>query len=133
MYLLDTDVLSATWHPARAPRIAAWLQGRAEQEMFLSVITLGEIERGILQQEAQAPDRATELRTWLDRTATLFGDRLLEFGPDDVRIWGRLSHQIAQGGVELMIAATALRHGATIVTGNPAAFRPTGVSVEGLF
>lgn len=133
MYLLDTDVISAIRRPDRAPRVAAWLQGKAEQDLFLSVITVGEVERGIRQQESRNPDFAIDLRAWLDRTVLLFADRLLEFGADDARIWGRLSQQIGHNGTGLMIAATGLRHGATVVTGSHADFRPTGVLVENPF
>ena len=56
MYILDTNVLSAVRRPDRAPKVAAWLRGKPEQELFLSVITLGEIERGIHLQERRDPD-----------------------------------------------------------------------------
>jgi predicted nucleic acid-binding protein len=63
--------------------VAAWLRGKAEQDLFLSVITLGEIERGIRQQETRDPMFASDLRTWLDRTVLLFSDRLLAFEAED--------------------------------------------------
>ena len=109
------------------------MRGKAEQELFLSVITLGEIARGIRQQEARDPEFARDLRAWLDRTVLLFSDRLLAFGAEDARIWGRLSAEIGHGGADLMIAATALRHGATVVTGNARDFAPTGVAIENPF
>ena len=133
MYLLDTNVISAVRRPDRAPRVAAWLQGRAESELFLSVITLGEIERGIRAQERQNPAFAADLRAWVDRTVRLFSDRLLPFGAEEARIWGRLTQEIGHGGADLMIAATALVRGATVVTGNVDDFRPTGVAVENPF
>jgi predicted nucleic acid-binding protein len=133
MFLLDTNVLSAVRRPDRAPRVAAWLGGKSEQDLFLSVITIGEIERGIRQQESRAPDFARDLRLWLDRTVLVFSDRLLPFEADDARIWGRLSADIGHPGADLMIAASALRHGATVVTGNVRDFVPTGVAVENPF
>jgi predicted nucleic acid-binding protein len=126
-------VISAVRRPDRAPQVAAWLRGRAEADLFLSVITLGEIERGIRQQEARNRDFAADLRRWLDRTMLLFADRLLDFGAEDARIWGRLSHELGHAGADLMIAATALRHDAVVVTGNAADFRPTGVRIEDPF
>ena len=131
--MLDTNVISAVRRPDRAPQVAAWLRGKAEQELFISVITLGEIERGIRQQEGRNPAFARDLRAWLDRTVLLFGDRLLDFCAEDARIWGRLSHQIEHNGADLMIAASALRHGAVVVTGNEDDFRPTGVPIENPF
>lgn len=133
MYLLDTNVISAVHRPDRAPQVAAWLRGRAESELFLSVITLGEIERGIRAQEWQNPVFAADLRVWLDRTVRLFSDRLLPFGAEEARIWGRLSQDIGHGGTDLMIAATALACGAIVVTGNVEDFRPTGVTLENPF
>tara|TARA_R110002049_G_C9168976_1_gene561700 strand:+ start:4726 stop:5127 length:402 start_codon:yes stop_codon:yes gene_type:complete len=133
MYLLDTNVISAVRRPDRAPKVAAWLRGRSEQDLFLSVITVGEIERGIRMQEDRDPDFARDLRLWLDRTVLLFSDRLLPFDAGDARIWGRLSAEIGHTGADLMIAASALRHGATVVTGNVSDFAPTGVTIEDPF
>jgi predicted nucleic acid-binding protein len=133
MYILDTNVISAVRRPDRAPQVAAWLRGRAEQDLFLSVITLGEIERGICQQETRDPMFARDLRTWLDRTVLLFSDRLLAFEAEDARIWGRLSAEIGHNGADLMIAASALRHGAIVVTGNISDFAPTGAALENPF
>lgn len=133
MYILDTNVLSAVRRPDRAPKVAAWLRGKPEQELFLSVITLGEIERGIHLQERRDPGFAQDLRAWLDRTVLLFSDRLLPFDAEDARIWGRLSATIGHSGADLMIAASALRHGATVVTGNVSDFAPTGAVVENPF
>ena len=133
MYILDTNVISAVRRPDRAPQVAAWLRGKAEQDLYLSVITLGEIERGIRQQETRDPGFANDLRTWLDRTVLLFSDRLLPFEAEDARIWGRLSAEIGHSGADLMIAASALHRGATVVTGNVNDFAPTKVAVENPF
>jgi len=133
MYILDTNVISAVRRPDRAPQVAAWLRGKAEQDLFLSVITLGEIERGIRRQEGRDPGFARDLRSWLDRTVLLFSDRLLPFDAEDARIWGRLSAEIGHAGADLMIAASALRHAATVVTGNVSDFAPTGVTIENPF
>lgn len=74
-----------------------------------------------------------DLRRWLDRTMLLFADRILPFDPDAARLWGGLSARIGHPGADLMIAATALARGATMVTGNTADFGPTGVSLENPF
>ncbi|OYU17027.1 MAG: VapC toxin family PIN domain ribonuclease [Rhodobacteraceae bacterium PARR1] len=133
MYILDTNVISAVRRPDRAPRLAQWLARQDEAALFLSVITLGEIERGIAQQDKANPAFAADLRGWLDRTLHLFSDRILPFGPSDARLWGALSHRIGHSGADLMIAATALARGATVVTGNVDDFKPTGVRIENPF
>ncbi|OSP53957.1 VapC toxin family PIN domain ribonuclease [Pseudoruegeria sp. SK021] len=133
MFLLDTNVISAVRRPDRAPQVAAWLSGRAEQDLAISVITLGEIERGIAQQERRNPQFAADLRQWLDRTVLLFSDRILPFGAEEARLWGRLSARLGHSGADLLIAATALAQGATVVTGNVDDFAPTGVAIENPF
>jgi hypothetical protein len=133
MYLLDTNVISAVRRPDRAPQVAAWLNGKSEQDLFLSVITIGEIERGVRQQEGRDHAFAHDLRIWLDRTVLLFSDRLLPFDAEDARIWGRLSADIGHAGADLMIAAIGLRHAATVVTGNVSDFAATGVKIEDPF
>lgn len=133
IWLLDTNVLSALRRPDRAPQVARWLARQDEAALFLSVITLGEIERGIAQQERVNPAFAADLRGWLDRTVQVFSDRILPFGPQEARLWGALSHRIGHAGADLMIAATALVRGAVVVTGNVDDFAPTGARVENPF
>ena len=133
MYLLDTNVISAVRRPDRAPQVAAWLQGRAQESLYLSVVTIGEIERGIARQEDRNAAFAADLRGWIDRTVILYSDRILPFEAEDARIWGRLSASIGHGGADLMTAATALARGATVVAGNGADFAATGVPVEDPF
>ena len=129
MFILDTNVISAARRPKRSANLAVWLHAQTEQDLFLSVITIGEIARGIRKQEKSDPDFAKDLTTWLTRTITLFDDRILPFSSDDARVWGRLSADIGHPGADLMIAATALTHGATVVTGNVSDFEPTGVDI----
>ena len=132
-YILDTNVISAVRRPERAPLVAAWLEGKNEADLYLSVITLGEIERGITREETRNPTFAEDLRVWIDRTVTLFGDRILPFGAEDALIWGMLSARLGHSGADLMIAATGVARDAVIVTGNEDDFLPTGVTVENPF
>jgi len=129
IWLIDTNVLSALRRPERAPRVAEWIRSQQPTDLYLSVITLGEVERGIVQQEARNPGFSSELRAWMDRTNLLFADRILPFDSAAARVWGRLSAEIGHPGADLMIAATALVHGATVVTGNVNDFAPTGVAI----
>ena len=128
-WLLDTDVLSALRRPDRAAPIADWIRAQDPADLYLSVITLGEIERGIRLQMPRNPSFAADLRAWIDRTSLLFADRVLPFDAAAARVWGRLSAELGHPGAYLMIAATALVHGATVVTGNVDDFAPTGVPV----
>lgn len=133
MLILDTNVLSAMRRPERAADVMRWFARQDESRLFLSVITLGEIERGIAMQERNNPAFAHDLRDWLTRTVTLFSDRLLNFGPAEAQIWGRLTAKIGHSGADLLIAATALAHDAMVVTRNVADFVPTGCKLENPF
>lgn len=129
MLILDTNVLSALRRPERSPQVQSWLSRQDEAALYLSVITMGEIERGIARQETVNPAFALDLREWIARTVTLFSDRLLPFGAAEARIWGRLSARIGHSGADLLIAATAITHDATVVTGNVADFAPSGCRI----
>lgn len=129
MYILDTNVISAARRPERNGKMTTWLYAQREDDLFLSVVSVGEIARGIRQQEKLNPDFATDLKDWLNRTETLFQDRILPFTSRDARIWGGLSADIGHAGADLMIAASALSHQATVVTRNTSDFEPTGANV----
>ena len=129
IYILDTTVISAVRRPDRAPQVARWLGARDEAELFVSFITLGEIERGIALQARTNPGFAADLRGWITRTVSVFGDRILDFTEADARYGGTLSARIGHPGADLMIAAQALARNATVVTGNTADFMATGVQL----
>jgi predicted nucleic acid-binding protein len=107
----------------------AWVERQRTTELFLSVISIGEIERGIARQRATDPDFADALASWLDRVLTLYGERVVPFDLRTARRWGALSAALGNDSAGLMIAATALEHGLTIVTPNVSDFEPTGVAV----
>jgi toxin FitB len=99
----------------------------AESELYLSVITVAEIERGI--ERLRKPDAAfaRDLTAWLEFTLRAFAERILPVTVNIARRWGRLSGQIGNRELDLAIAATALEHGLTVVTGSTKHFQRTGV------
>jgi hypothetical protein len=99
------------------------------QEVFVSVLTIGEIERGIERVREPNPALAENLRAWLDLILRAYESRILPVTVDIARRWGRLSQQIGNKSVDLAIAATALEHGLTVATRNASDFVPTGVAV----
>ena len=133
IWIVDTDVLSALRRPDRAPQVARWIADKPDESLFLSAVTIGEIARGIARQERANPAFAADLQAWLDRTTLLFADRILPFEAEAARLWGQLSARIGHPGADLMIAATALVHGATVATGNTADYAPTGVALDNPF
>lgn len=127
MFLIDTDVLSALGKRHRNPNVAAWFASQRDGDLFLSVVTIGEIERGITLQQRQDPAFAATLAAWLDQVLAAYGDRILPFDLPAARRWGALSASLGNDSADLQIAATALEHGLTVVTRNVSDFAPAGV------
>ena len=133
MLLLDTDVLSLVRRRERNPGLVRWLEAQKLAEVYLSVVSLGEVERGIAQQRRHNPAFAYSLTLWLESVLAWCGERIL---PIDLAIasrWGRLSAALGHPSVDLFIAATALEHGLAVVTRNVRHFEPTGVRVVNPF
>src|SRR4249919_3931059 len=117
-YLLDTDVLSELRKRKRDANVVAWIGSAPPTDLFLSVVTIGEIERGIERQRTVNPTFADELAGWLDLTLRAYGERILPLTVNIARRWGRLAAQIGNQSIDLAVAATALEHGLTVVTRN---------------
>ena len=129
MFLIDTVTLSELRRRQRDPMVVKWFERQRTTELFLSVISIGEIERGIARQRAMDPGFADALAAWLDRVLVLYGERIVPFDLRTARRWGTLSAALGNDSADLMIAATALEYGLTIVTRNVSDFAPTGVAV----
>jgi predicted nucleic acid-binding protein len=129
MYLVDTDVLSALAKRRPNATVAEWIARRRSSELFVSVVSIGEIERGIALQRRGNPDFAAALAMWLDQIVEHYDSRILPFDVASARRWGQLSAVLGNDGADLQIAATALEHGLMVVTRNVSDFAPTGVAV----
>ena len=129
MFLIDTITLSELRKRERDPMVVKWFERQRTADLFLSVISIGEIERGIARQRATDPGFASALADWLDRVLTLYGERIVPFDLRAARRWGSLSAALGNDSADLMIAATALEHGLTVVTRNVSDFEPTGAAV----
>lgn len=129
MFLIDTDVLSALSKPERSPTVVAWLRQQRSTDIYVSVVTVGEIERGIAGQRHRNRPFADALAAWLDALVGLYGERVLPVDLAVARRWGRLSAAVGHDGADLLIAATAIEHGLTVVTRNVRHFEPAGVAV----
>lgn len=128
-WLVDTNVISELSRPAPDAKVAQWLTAH-EDELFLSVLTLGEIQKGI----ASLPDskRRRRLTRWLDaEIRPWFSGRLLPVDETVSLRWGRMLAEANQPlpAVDSLIAATALTHGLTLATRNTQDMARTGVSV----
>jgi toxin FitB len=128
MYLIDTVTISEL-RARRDPVVSAWFQRQRTTDLFVSVVTIGEIERGIRRLRANNPSFADSLAAWLDGVLAIYGERILPFDIQAARRWGALSAALGNESADLMIAATALERGLTVVTRNTSDFEPTGVAV----
>ena len=129
MFLIDTVVLSELRLRRRDPGVVAWIGSQRPEDCFLSVVSIGEIERGIARKRTSDAGFAQQLAGWLDQLMRLYGDRLLPVDVGVARRWGQLSAAIGHDGADLLIAATALERGLTVVTRNLRHFAPTGVAI----
>ena len=129
MFLIDTIVLSELRRRQRDPGVVAWISRQRPEHCFLSVVSIGEIERGIARKRTSDAGFAQQLAGWLDQLLRLYGDRLLPVDVGVARRWSLLSAEIGHHGADLLIAATALERGLTVVTRNLRHFAPTGVAI----
>ena len=129
MFLVDTDVLSALRRPERSPAVNRWVAERRTTDLYVSVVSVAEIEWGITRQEHRNPAFARVLAAWLDSVISLYGERILPVDASTARRWGRLSGALGHESADLLIAACAIEHGLTVVTRNVRHFEPTGVPV----
>lgn len=129
-WLVDTNVLSELRKGQRANAdIRSWFADAREEELFTSVLVLGEIRRGIESIRRRDAPSALALEQWLKRLATDFGDRVL---PIDARVadrWGGLNVPDSIPTVDGLLAATALVHDLVLVTRNIRDVERTGVRV----
>lgn len=129
MYLLDTNVLSALRRRQRHAQVMRWVSTQRSSDLHVSVISLGEIERGIARARRRDARFAALLAQWLDDTINLYAGRILPIDLGAARRWGFLSQALGHQDADLLLAATALERGLTVVTRNVRHFEPTGVPV----
>lgn len=129
MFLLDTVIVSELRKKRPNAGVVRWVSKQRDDQSYLSVVTLGEIERGIEKRRQADAEFADTLAVWLENLIRLYADRILPVTPGVARRWGCLSAQLGHEGADVLIAATALVHGLTVVTRNVGDFEPTGVKV----
>jgi toxin FitB len=117
-YLLDTNVVSEVRRSTPNPAVVTWLAGLPPGVAFVSVLTLGEIRRGIERLRRRDADQAHHLEVWLSRLESDYGDRLLPVTARIAQEWGRLMVPDPLPTIDGLLAATARVHGLTLVTRN---------------
>lgn len=129
-FLIDTNIISEVRKGARCnPNVAAWYASIKDSDLYLSVLVLGEIRRGIELARPRDPAKAGALETWLDEVETAFGDRVLPIDGKVADEWGRLSAVRPVPTIDALLAATAKAHRMTLVTRNDADVAGLGAKV----
>ncbi len=127
MFLLDTNVISAARKFDRS--VSGWIGNQGRYDLWLSVITLGEIARGVVKKERKDPTSARHLALWYQQLRLRYADRILDIDDQVVEEWGRIDAIRTRSTTDGLIAATAIVHNMTVVTRNVADFADTGVAV----
>jgi hypothetical protein len=128
MYLLDTNVISELRKAKPHGGVVAWVAAVDEVHLFLSAMTVAEIQAGIEVTRDQDEAKASEIEAWLDLVSTTYN--VLPMDAVTFRAWAKLMHRRSDTVYEdAMIAATARVHNLTVVTRNVGDFKPFGVKV----
>jgi toxin FitB len=129
-YLLDTNVISELRKGERADaNVRAWFSELADEEIYLSVLTMGEVRRGVENARRRDPKAATALESWLARLGEAHRDRILPVDRAIAEEWGRMNVPDPPPVVDGLLAATAKVIGLTLATRNVADVEGSGVKL----
>jgi predicted nucleic acid-binding protein len=117
-YLLDTNVLSETRKKKADAGVIAFLQGAESSALYISVLTLGELRKGVIAKRREDPIAARSLGAWVEGFELSFADRILDVDARTARLWGEWSGERPRPVVDTLLAATAVLHEFTLVTRN---------------
>jgi predicted nucleic acid-binding protein len=127
-YLLDTNVVSEMRKQKPHGAVVAWLTDLRDEQVFLSAVTMGELQAGIELTRRQDAEKATEIERWVDQLEASY--QILPMDTASFREWGRLMHGKSDDLVEDgMIAATARKHDLIVATRNEDDFKQLNVQV----
>lgn len=128
-FLLDTNVISEVRKREPDPQVSTWLAQLRTEQISLSVLTIGELRRGISMLARKAPARARALGDWVSQLEQTYQDRILPVTAKVATRWGAINSARTFPAVDSLLAATAIEHGLTVATRNEKDFAETGVSV----
>jgi len=133
MYLIDTNVISEVRKGRKADKGVRQFFERItdrQDDVFLSVVTIGELRRGIELIRYRGDERqAQRFEAWLTTLLSKYGDYILNFDEDIAQIWGKLRVPHPENALDKQIAATALIHNLTVVTRNQKDYESTGIKL----
>lgn len=133
MFLVDTNVISEPLRPRPDPSVLSWFSHNEPQSIYLSVITLGEIRRGIEMVRERRPRYAETLKEWLVYLEQEYNSRTMPVYATEADEWGRMTADSTLPHVDLLLAATARVHGLTLVTRNTRHVAGFGIRVVNPF
>lgn len=132
MYLLDTNIVSELRRPNPHPSVVDWIRGVSVEHLYLSAVTIGEIQSGIELVRERDARKAEELETWLNQVLATYN--ILAVDAAVFREWARLMHRRSDTLLQdAMIAAVAIVHRLMVVTRNVRDFEPFGVGIVNPF
>ena len=118
-YLIDTNIISEVRKADRCdPKVSTWYASIGDDSLYLSVLVVGEIRKGIELARIKDPAQARALEKWLAAVIAAFGDRILPIDDAIAEEWGRMSAKRPVPTIDGLLAATAAVHDMTLVTRN---------------
>ena len=131
MFILDTNVISElrAGKPKQSAQVRRWAAKQPAEGLYLSAISILELELGVQAMEHRTPPQGSALRSWLNAIRKGFAGRILVFSEETAVICASLHIPDPRSERDAMIAATAIQHSFTVVTRNTADFDATGVAL----
>ncbi len=117
-YLLDTNIISEARRSHMDKRVEAFLSRSRADSLFLSILTLGELRKGVALKRKTDPTTADALGAWVAELEETFADRIVNIDAAVAKLWGELSSDRSRPVIDTLIGATALVHGMVLVTRN---------------
>lgn len=127
MFLVDTNVVSEPRRPKPDLNVLRWFNQIDQADVFISVLTLGELARGSAKARRRDANAGLRLQRWIDEVHADFGNRIIDVDWHIAARWGELMASRTLPVVDCLLAATALAHDMTLVTRNTRDVRDTGV------